>query len=106
MLFDGRRDLRIHAAELLFDETELVAYLSDHGRTVIPVITKADKLSKHERKPAAAALGRLVRRSVTIYSSLSGEGQAELLRRIGSSLRQSAESAPQKDEEEHASDPL
>jgi GTP-binding protein len=91
MLFDGRRVLDPRAAELLFDETELLAYLSGLGRAVIPVITKADKLSKHERKPAAAALGRLVGRSVTIYSAHSGEGQAELWKRIGSALRRAAE---------------
>jgi len=82
MLFDGRRVLDPRAAELLFDETELLSYLTGLGRTVIPVITKADKLSKHERKPAAAALARLAGCPATIFSSLSGEGQAELWRRV------------------------
>lgn len=110
LLFDGRRVLDPRASELLYDETELAHYLSDHGRVVIPVITKADKLSKSERKPAAAALGRLIGKTATIYSSLSGEGQQELGRRIVSALRpqQPAAAAAKEpmNEDEHESDSL
>lgn len=105
MLFDARRVLDPRADTLLFDEMELITYLRGLGRAVIPVITKADKLSKHERKPAAAALGRRVERSVTIYSSLSGEGQDELLRRIAGALREKPQPL-EIETETHASDPL
>lgn len=106
LLFDGRRVLDPRAAELLFDETELATYLTGLGRVVIPVITKADKLSKPERKPAAAALGRLIGKSVTIYSSLSGEGHDELGRRIVAALRPPQQSEAAKEEQEHESDSL
>jgi GTP-binding protein len=104
MLFDGRRVLDKRAAEHLFDETELISYLSELGRLVIPVITKADKLSKHERKPAAAALQRLIGQPALIYSSLSGEGQPDLWRRIvaatspGAAGKKSAGDAPAAEE--------
>jgi GTP-binding protein len=104
MLFDARRVLDPRVETLLFDEMELVTYLRGLGRVVIPVITKADKLSKHERKPAAVALGRRVQRAVTVYSSLSGEGQEELLRRISGALRE--KQPPVESEEAHESDPV
>jgi GTP-binding protein len=100
LLFDGRRVQDKRASELLFDETELVTYLRGLGRAVIPVITKADKLSKHERKPAAAALARLVGSPALVYSSLSDEGRPELWRRITLAV------APPKSEEAHESDPI
>ncbi len=86
LLFDSRRVLDKRAAELLSDEVEIAIYLESLGRMVIPVITKVDKLSKHERKPAAAALTRLIRRPALIYSSTTGEGKTELLGRIAAAI--------------------
>lgn len=94
LLFDGRRVLDGRAAETLFDELEIAAYLERLGRTVIPVITKADKLAKSERKPAAAMLSQLVSRKAMICSSHSGEGQPELLRRIFAAVSAPREVAP------------
>ena len=84
LLCDGRRlaDGPDRAGELLFDEIELANYLAELGRVVVPVLTKADKLSKSERKPAAALLSRMVHGNAVICSSLSGEGQGDVWRRL------------------------
>jgi GTP-binding protein len=72
-------DLR-RGAEL--DESELAHFMRDHGRRVIVVGTKADKLSKHERKPAAAALGKVLGAPVLVVSGESGEGVPTLWQRL------------------------
>jgi GTP-binding protein len=54
VLVDARR------AGTLFDETEIIKYLTVRGVVVLPVITKVDKLAKHERKPARERLHRLL----------------------------------------------
>jgi GTP-binding protein len=94
LLFDGRRVQDRRAPELLFDETEIAAYLQGLGRVVIPVITKADKLTKSERKPTAATLARLVGRSPVVYSSVTGEGQPELWRCITAAVLPREKSSP------------
>ena len=84
LLFDARRleDGEQRASTLLFDELELANYLQSLGRPVIPVVTKSDKLSKNERKPAAAVLTRLLRIEPVILSAHSGEGMDDLWKRI------------------------
>lgn len=82
LLCDSRRALDAEAPRLLFDELELCTYLSELGRTVIPVLTKSDKLSKSERKPAAEALRRLCRIRPVIHSALNNEGTDELWQRL------------------------
>jgi GTP-binding protein len=75
LLCDARR-----GAEL--DETELAKWLRERNVTVIPVMTKADKLSKHERRPAADALKRQLGAAPVIASATTGEGLDELWRRV------------------------
>lgn len=82
LLCDGRRAAAADAAELLFEELELAHFLREQGRIVVPVLTKADKLSKHERKPAALLLQQLFGQRVTIVSGQTGEGMDELWRRL------------------------
>jgi GTP-binding protein len=75
MLVDPRRDPGI-------DETEIVRYVSERGVSVLPVMTKADKLSKHERKPALQAVGRALGRAALAVSATDGDGVDELWRRL------------------------
>ncbi|MFO0579646.1 MAG: ribosome biogenesis GTP-binding protein YihA/YsxC [Polyangia bacterium] len=92
LLCDSRRAVEPDAAELLYSESEIAHFLRDHGRLVVPVLTKADKLSKHERKPAAEAAARLIEQRVTpvcAQSGPEGDGMAELWRRVLSALRTS-----------------
>jgi GTP-binding protein len=72
-------DLR-RGAEL--DESELAHFMRDHGRRVIVVGTKADKLSKHERKPAAEAIKKALSVPVLVVSAETGDGLPELWRRL------------------------
>jgi len=72
-------DLR-RGAEI--DETELKTFLEGPTRRVIIVGTKADKLSKHERKPAAEKIARELAAPVIAVSADSGEGIDQLWRRL------------------------
>lgn len=87
LLCDSRRAADRDAAELLYDESEIAHFLRDHGRSVIPVLTKADKLSKHERKPAAEAAARVLGQKLTPVAATNGEGIDDLWRRVVSALR-------------------
>ncbi len=98
LLCDGRRAADRDAAELLFEELELARFLREYDRAVIPVLTKADKLSKHERKPTALALQRLFGQRVTVVSGQTGEGMDELWRRILHGLGPAARQAEASDE--------
>jgi GTP-binding protein len=80
LLMDARR-----GAEL--DETELGSWLTARGVEVIPVATKADKLSKHERKPAGDAIKRALSRPPVIVSATTGDGIDDLWRRLAVALR-------------------
>jgi GTP-binding protein len=64
------------------DETELLSWLSARGVQVIVVATKADKLAKHERKPAADKIRRAVGHAPVIVSATEGTGVDELWRRL------------------------
>lgn len=90
LLCDSRRaaDLTKKDADLalLQEEEDLCAWLQQIGRRVIPVMTKADKLAKHERKPALFALQRRLMIAPVAFSGLSGEGTEDLWRRIDAAL--------------------
>jgi GTP-binding protein len=76
MLLDPRREVGL-------DETEIVRYVSEReGVAVLPVMTKADKLSKHERKPTLAQLGKELGRPALAVSATDGDGVDELWRRL------------------------
>lgn len=87
LLCDSRRAADRDAAELLYDESEIAHFLRDHERSVVPVLTKADKLSKHERKPAAEAAGRILSQKLTPVAATTGEGVDDVWRRVVSALR-------------------
>jgi GTP-binding protein len=84
LLCDARRGVEL-------DETELNHYLNDRGVTVIPVMTKADKLSKHERRPAADAVRRALGAAPLIVSATDGDGMDALWKRLGVALRDSTD---------------
>jgi GTP-binding protein len=75
LLCDARRGPEL-------DETELATWLTDLGIEVIPVMTKADKLAKHERQPAAQRMRAALGRPVIVVSATSGEGVPELWHRL------------------------
>jgi GTP-binding protein len=75
MLVDPRREPGL-------DETEIVRYVGERGVTVLPVMTKADKLSKHERKPALEKVVRALGHPTLAVSSTDGAGVDELWRRL------------------------
>jgi GTP-binding protein len=79
LIVDARR-----GAEL--DETELYRWLTERGVQVIAVATKADKLAKHERKPAAEKIRQALGQSPLIVSSTENTGLDELWRRLEKSL--------------------
>lgn len=87
LLCDSRRAAELSAVEQMLDETEIAHYLREHDRSVLSVLTKADKLSKHERKPVALHVQRLLGYRPTICSAQTGEGIAELWTRLGLLLR-------------------
>lgn len=74
----------------LFDESEIVKYVASRGVFVIPVMTKADKLSKHERKPALDKLQRELGMAALAVSATDGDGVDELWRRVVVALDRAA----------------
>jgi GTP-binding protein len=66
------------------EEAELIAWLEQAGRRVIVALTKADKLSKAQRRPAAAAARRRLglAREPILFSAVSLEGVDELWRAV------------------------
>ena len=94
LLCDARRVAdRGKDKDLLGEEEDLGRWLKDAGRVVVPVLTKADKLSKHERKPAAAVLAALMGAPPVIFSALHREGIEDLGRRLEAALALSAGAA-------------
>jgi GTP-binding protein len=66
-------------------EKQLVGWSSIHGYTLVPVVTKVDKLSSSKRKPAIAKVARalgLTPRQVVGWSAVSGQGIDALWARI------------------------
>jgi GTP-binding protein len=79
LLVDPRRDAGL-------DETEIAKYVAERGVFVIAVMTKADKLAKHERKPALQKLGRALGLPVVAVSATDGDGIDDLWRRIAGAI--------------------
>ena len=75
LLVDPRREVGL-------DETEIASYVAARGVSVLAVMTKADKLKKHERKPALAELKRALGLPLIAVSATDGDGVDELWRRI------------------------
>ncbi|ACY18074.1 ribosome biogenesis GTP-binding protein YihA/YsxC [Haliangium ochraceum] len=66
------------------EEIDLLDWLRSAEVPAITVVTKADKLSKNKRKPAAAEIQRDLglRRPPILFSSLSGDGLNDLWQAI------------------------
>jgi GTP-binding protein len=79
LLVDPRRDIGL-------DETEIAKYVMERGVLVVAVMTKADKLKKHERKPALHKLERALGLKVLAVSATDGDGIDELWRRIANAI--------------------
>jgi len=79
ILVDPRRELDI-------DESEIARYVTARGVLVLAVMTKADKLRKHERKPALDKLKRALGLPVIAVSATDGDGLDELWRRIANAV--------------------
>jgi GTP-binding protein len=75
LIVDARRGVEL-------DETELAKWLAERGVRVIVVATKADKLAKHERKPAAEKIKRALGHAPVIASALDNTGLDEIWRRL------------------------
>lgn len=74
--------------EALLDERELHRWIAARGVTVIPVLTKCDKLPKHERTPVAERLRQALGSTAPVlFSALSGEGRARLLGKLLAAAR-------------------
>ncbi len=79
LLFDSRRVATMKEDPLqLAEEEDLFFYLRSLGKQVLPVVTKADKLSKHERKPALAELRKRLGTKPLLFSAQTQEGITEL----------------------------
>jgi GTP-binding protein len=85
LLVDPRRDANRREPPLL-DETEIAKYVAARGVLVLAVMTKADKLSKHERKPALEKLKRELGLPAIAVSATDGDGIDELWRRIANAI--------------------
>jgi len=79
LLLDPRREVGL-------DESEIAKYVLPRGVFVIAVMTKADKLSKHERKPALDKLKRTLGLPVVAVSATDGDGVEALWRRIADAI--------------------
>ncbi|MGZ3405830.1 MAG: ribosome biogenesis GTP-binding protein YihA/YsxC [Polyangia bacterium] len=79
LLVDPRREAGI-------DETEIVKYVAERGVLVLAVMTKADKLPKHERKPALEKVKRALALPTIAVSATDGDGIDELWRRIANAI--------------------
>jgi GTP-binding protein len=83
LLVDPRREAGAREREsLYFDETEIAKYVAERGVLVLAVMTKADKLKKHERKPALQKVERALGMPAIAVSATDGDGVEELWRRI------------------------
>lgn len=81
MLCDPRRETG-RGEPPFFDETEIVKYVAARGVFVQAVMTKADKLAKHERKPALDRIQRALGLPALAVSGSDGGGVDELWRRL------------------------
>ena len=81
ILVDARRQ-PTREEPLFFSESEIAGWLDGRGVAVIPVVTKADQLRKHERKPAADKVRQILGAPPIVVSATENEGTAELWRRL------------------------
>jgi GTP-binding protein len=81
LLVDARRQ-PTREEPLFLSESELAHWLSSRGVAVLPVVTKADQLRKHEKKPAAERVRRALGAPALVLSATEGEGVDELWRRL------------------------
>jgi len=83
VLIDIRRDL----AE---GDRDLLNWLQEYGITSIPVLTKADKLSRHKSLERARQMEKeleeLSSGRPTVFSAKTGEGKEEIWKRIEEAL--------------------
>lgn len=64
-------------------DRELTAYLSNQGKRIIPVLTKADKCKQSERSASVKNWKALLPGSAPLlFSSKTGQGRSELWQRI------------------------
>jgi len=70
------------------EEEDFAAWLRDRNVTTIAVVTKVDKVSKHERQPVIAKVKRALglARPPLGFSAQDGEGVEELWRAIGKAV--------------------
>lgn len=66
------------------EEAELIEWLHEYGIPAVAVVTKADKLPKNKRKPAAFAVKQALAldHQPVLFSAADGEGVADLWRVI------------------------
>jgi GTP-binding protein len=81
LLVDARRQ-PTRDEPLFFSESEIAGWLAGRGVTVLPALTKADQLRKHERKPAAERVRGILGAPPLVISATSGDGVDELWRRL------------------------
>ncbi len=70
-------------------ETSLVTYCSERGLTLLPVVTKMDKVSKSQKFPTLARIGKTLGLSadaLIAFSAETGEGADLLWRRLMKAL--------------------
>ena len=75
VIFDIRRDLEE-------DDRSLMEWLEQEGKSVIPVLTKVDKLTRRERDSRVREMGRnlsgIVSQKPILFSAKTGEGRKEI----------------------------
>ncbi len=86
LLVDLRRGAEV-------DETELLRFLEERARRVVVVGTKADKLAKHERKPALEKLSRAIGQRAIAISAEQNDGVEALWRALLSAIADAPEPA-------------
>jgi GTP-binding protein len=82
LLVDARRGAEI-------EELEIEKWVSGRGVEVVPVVTKSDKLAKHERPPTKERVARQLgvpAAKVIMVSATDGDGVGELWRRLAVAL--------------------
>ena len=77
--------------DALLDERDLYHWIAGRGVAVIAVLTKCDKLAKHERALVAERLRKALGSGPTLlFSAESGEGRVRLLDRLLAAARSGA----------------
>lgn len=83
LLMDARRvQMQRQDPGILAEEEDLMRWLLSLPLPVLPVMTKADLLAKHERKPTLQAAARLLGRTPVLCSAKDRLGIDDLWRRL------------------------